>query len=71
MRNEDEIHRWWLAGYDAGYAKGIRAAVEDMARALLHEQAAEMAGTAVHAARQNHGEGWAQEIARQAAGDSP
>ncbi|NYG05728.1 hypothetical protein BJ986_000215 [Phycicoccus badiiscoriae] len=62
----DAIHHAWIVGFRQGYDLGRQHASEDMARALLHEQAAVMAGTAVATATANHGPGWASAIRQQA-----
>ena len=62
----DDIHRAWLAGWDAGYAQGRQAACEDMARSWLHELAAKHTEAAVRTAKARHGDLWAQSIREQA-----
>lgn len=61
----DDLHRAWIVGWDHGYAVGRQHASEEMARALLHEQAAVMAGVAVGTAAAHHGSGWASLIRQQ------
>jgi hypothetical protein len=64
LRDPDDIHYAWLVGFTEGYAQGRRAASSDLAHELLHERAAETAGSAVASARNRHGYGWADEIRR-------
>lgn len=66
----DVITAAWQAGYDQGLAVGRQQASEDLARSLLHEQAAVMAGLAVHTARANHGPAWADAMAEAAEGSA-
>jgi hypothetical protein len=61
----DDHHRVWLAGYDKGLIDGQQAATEDMARALLHEQACVMTGIATRAAA-SKGPRWQAAVAEQA-----
>jgi hypothetical protein len=58
----------FMAGFDLGYARGRQHASEDMARALLAEQAQVMQVSAVRLARQHHGAAWAEAIREQAEG---
>jgi hypothetical protein len=64
----ENVHAAFLPGYDLGFAHGQRAADEDRALAIVHRHACRMAGIAVRTAREHHGDGWADEIARQASG---
>lgn len=64
----DEIHTVWLSGWDSGYTQGRQHASEELARQWLHDDARRWTEQAAATARGRHGDGWADEIDRQAAG---
>lgn len=62
----DVSHAAFVAGFDLGYARGRQHASEDLADALLHEQALVMQGLAVKGARERYGDSWSEAIREQA-----